>query len=156
MKPIIVASIVLLAGLSSQAMAQCATATRVTRLTTPTIINALSGKLVCGRPAAGNPGSATDRLQEENIAGAPGATTGDLFDYKRGPGDPKDPREKVGTWTITSAGVTYVYTSGGTYVWTLHNNTTHFSFCTAAGGTEVVRAFIVTNTGTGCGGSFPP
>lgn len=48
--------------------------------------------------------------QEEHIS------AGDLYDYKKGPTDPVDPRTKLGTWSViagTNATVTYNYTAFG-------------------------------------------
>ena len=126
MKKLIMMSVVLLACGSGSAMAACSgvalTATQLTTL--------LTGKTVCG--SAG-----TDTWQEEHRAG------GDLWDYKKGPGDPVDPEERVGTWTV-SAGVghapgvvTHAYSGGSSFTYTVFDNGggTSYSFCGAGGNT---------------------
>ena len=124
------------------------------RVTGSAIDTLLSGKLVCGRPAAGYTGNAADRWQEEHIAG------GTLFDYKLGPGSTVDPRVQMGTWNRSGNSVVYVYnrytptvtvTHDGIYQVGTTGNT--YSFC--QGNSEIVRANVVTNGGVGCGGAFP-
>ena len=113
----------------------------------------LTAKLVCGRPAGGYTGSPSDRWQEEHLS------TGDLYDYKKGPTDKVDPRTKVGTWARSGNVVTYTYSPTKIFdynVFLISGNT--YSFCTVVKGkgvgTEVVRANIITSS-TGCGGIFP-
>jgi hypothetical protein len=154
MRPIILASVVIIAATAGEAAAQCASATLVRTIgatpTAPTLSSTLTAKLVCGRPAAAHAGAQSDRWQEEHIKG------GALFAYRKGPGDPVDPRAQVGTWSVQSGNVVmYNYSGGGSYGRTLHNNGSHYSFCTAANGTELVRAYIVTSS-TGCAGNYPP
>jgi hypothetical protein len=80
------------AGLVGQAAAQnaCATGTRVAGDALRTL---LAGKTVCA--ALGD-----DRWQEDHAGN--GSGNDDLIDYKRGPGHPVDPAEKVGTWRANS------------------------------------------------------
>lgn len=135
------------------AFAQCTgTALNAGQLTT-----LLSGNTVCGRPAAGYPGSSTDRWQEQHQSG------GQLWDYKRGPTDAVDPSERVGSWSIVSdvqlsARVLHSYLGGSTYIWRVYRQGTGpsftYSFCTT-GAVEHVRAFVLAGS-VGCGGSFPP
>jgi hypothetical protein len=154
MKAIIVSTGMVIGGLSGMAMADCTTNPA---LTTAQLATAISGKLVCGRPAAGHPGgvSSPDRWQEEHIAGGvPGVIGGPLFDYKKGPGDPVDPRTQVGSWSVADGKITHSYIGGAVYTWEVHPmGGTRHSFC--VGGVQHVASLIVTNTGTGCGVAFP-
>ena len=93
-------------GLSGEAAAQaCNHQQSIAVLST-----LLQAKTVCAALAA-------DRWQEYH------ATGGALFDWKRGPGHPVDPREQVGTWSITSVTVgnttreqvTHAYTGGSSF-----------------------------------------
>lgn len=110
--------------------------------------------LVCGRPGAAYPGSANDRWQEQHRAGS------QLWDFKQG-ASTVDPTKQVGSWAVSGTGaasqVSHTYGST-TYNWTVHNNGTHFSFCTGVGGAEHVRAFITTpgTLATASCGSYPP
>lgn len=119
MKTLIVASVVLLACVSGSAMAACSG----TALTADQLTTLLNGNMVCG--SAG-----TDRWQEEHRPG------GDLWDYKKGPGDPVDPEEKVGTWSVSgstghAAGlVNYTYNGGSSFSYTVYDNGGGaYSFC---------------------------
>jgi len=64
-----------------------------------------------------------------------GPLTGTMVDYKKGPNDPIDPSEQVGTWSIggtdnRGVSVTYDYGSGGSYVYSVFNNGNGtYSFC---------------------------
>jgi hypothetical protein len=88
----------------------------------------LTGNTVCAVRGS-------ERWQELHLAG------GSVVDFKRGPADPVDPSETVGTWSIigtgTNATVQYNYGSGGTYTYTVFSNGgTSYSFC--AGATDLV------------------
>jgi hypothetical protein len=147
MKPIIVTSAILLAFSTGQAMAVCQIDQRVNGANLSALLN---NSLVCGRPGAGYTGSPNDRWQEEHIGG------GVLFDFKLGVGHAVDPRKQVGTWSINNPEVTHNYSGGGSFTWTVHlqdNGSPPYSFC--SGGTEVVKANITANSGSGCGGNFP-
>jgi len=118
MKTLIVTSFALLACVSGSAMAACSgTPLSVSQLTT-----LLTGKTVCG--SAG-----TDQWQEEHKA------SGELWDYKKGPGDPVDPEEKVGTWSVQSGGIAsgkinYQYDGGTGFSYTVYDNGNGtYSFC---------------------------
>jgi len=140
MKPVIVASFVVLGACATQAMAVCEANTRVTGAAFSTLIQ--TGTLVCGRPAAAYTGDASDRWQEEHRAG------GQLWDYKLGPGPSIDPSKQVGTWSVAANTVTHAYTGGPSFTWTVHAlGGTTYSFCTGQGGSEVVRAFVTTGSG---------
>ena len=148
------AAVTFLTIATGDVMAQCASAP----LNQNEIRNLVSGKTVCGRPGPGYPGGATspDRWQEEHQ----GANNGPLVDYKLGDGHPIDPRKQVGTWDTVGgspARIQHAYTGGPTFQWTVHNNTTHYSFCTAQNGAEHVRATVKAGTNVGCtAGDFPP
>lgn len=135
MKNLIVASVVLLACVSGRAMAACSG----TALTASQLTLLLNSNMVCG--SAG-----TDRWQEEHRAG------GELWDFKKGPGDPVDPEERVGTWSVLSGGhaaglVNYVYSGGSTFSYTVYNDGGGtYSFC---GPGTIVQATIKTGPNWG-------
>ncbi len=153
--------VVLLAAVMSAAsfpaLAQCTG----TPLTIAQINALVTANTVCGRPAAGYPGSASDRWQEEHLAGS------QLWDYKLGPSDLVDPRTQVGTWSTGAASrtdpdtISHVYGATVGFTWVMFGPTTNvpnssvYSFCTT-GTTKVehVRAFVVAS-GSGCS-SYPP
>lgn len=98
-----------------------------TPLDAATLTTLIDGKTVCGR-------SGTDTWQEEHRVG------GDLYDYKKGPNDPIDPEEKVGTWNISSGmghgagAVTYTYSGGDSFSYLVYDNGGGaYSFCGAGG-----------------------
>lgn len=148
------AAVILSAMWAGEAMAQCTTAP----LGQNEIRKLVGGNTVCGRPGSGYPGgvSSPDRWQEEHF----GANNGALWDYKLGNGDAVDPRKQVGTWDAVGGNpqrIQHSYTGGPTYLWTVHNNGTHYSFCTAQNGAEHVRARVKAGTNVGCSaGDFPP
>jgi len=125
MNRLMVASIILLAGISGEAMAACtAPATQVTGTALTTLI---SGRTVCATQG-------TDKWQEQHQVG------GTLSDYKKGPTDPVDPTKQVGNWSIDTVAntVKYVYTGGPGYTYSVYNDGGTYSFCTAPGGSVVV------------------
>lgn len=132
MKHLMVASIVLLSGISGEVMAACTTpATQVTGAALATLI---SGQTVCATRGS-------DRWQEQHQGGP---LSGSLSDYKKGPTDPIDPTETVGTWSVntTANTVTYTYTGGSSYTYSVYNDGGTYSFCTAPGGAVVVTGAI--------------
>ena len=77
--------------------------------------------------------------------------SGSLIDYKRGPADPVDKTETVGTWAtsiaVFVATVTYNYGSGGTYIYTLRKQTDGtYDFC-GSGGNNVFGATVMAGSG---------
>lgn len=132
---------VALAGFSVQATAGCSTG----RVLEPgTLRTLLQGNTVCVPVVT----VATMDWQELHQAG------GDLVDYKRGPGHPVDPSEKVGTWRITGdvgssgdgAYVTHAYTGGSSYTYKVYNNGDGtYSFC--GGNPADIKARIKTGGG---------
>lgn len=113
MKRLMIASVVLLAWVSGEAMASC---------TSPIVADPgslLSGKTVCAILGS-------EEWQEYHNGG------GSIVDYKRGSSDPVDPSKTVGTWNATGGSVTYNYGSGGTYSYEVHDNGGgSYTFCGA-------------------------
>jgi hypothetical protein len=123
MKCLIVTCVVLFAWVSGEAMAAC---TANTHITGNALVTLISGNTVCA--SVGN-----DQWQEQHRAG------GQLWDYKKGPNDPVDRTKQVGTWGINTNNVTYSYTGGASYTYSVHGPSGGpYSFCTGIGGTEVV------------------
>lgn len=94
----------------------------------------LGGKTVCAT-AGGS------RWQEFHTLGG-----GALIDYKKGPGDPVDPTETVGSWSVTgeSGNVVYNYGSGGTYQYVVCQDTSTVNFCGSGfSGINVVGATLL-------------
>lgn len=121
MKHLMITSLVLLTGISGQAMADCNNDTKVTGRK---LENLISGNTVCATRGA-------EKWQEQHRAGSA------LWDYKKGPTDKVDPSKQVGTWDIASNEVIYSYTGGGSYVYSVHGPVGGlYSFC--SGGAEIV------------------
>lgn len=135
-KTITVAGLLALGFLSipTQAFAAC---TANTKMSVAQLTALLPGKVVCAR-------NGLEWKWQELHVGAPGATSGALIDYKKGPNDPVDPSKNVGNWQIAGNGnnatVVYSYTAfgaAGPYSHTVHDNGNGtYSFC--GGGPEVV------------------
>ena len=115
--------------------------------------------MVC---ATGRGAQAGDHWQEWHSGSGNGPSP--LWEYARGPSDPIDETRIVGTWEATQGSnstVTYYYTgdSGSPYVRVIYDNGSgNYSFCTAAGGTEVAVAYIPASpvaSATQCA-AFPP
>lgn len=94
-KLILISGLASFIGTTGSAYADCSANTRVTGNTLTTLI---TGNTICA--TQGN-----DKWQEQHRAG------GQLWDYKKGPGDTVDPTEQVGTWSITSNTLTHSYGS---------------------------------------------
>ena len=127
MKRLMVTSIVLLAGISGEAMAiDCGGGTQLknTGANPNVVANAISAKTVC----------ATIRNQNWQEYHNPGGT---LIDYKRGPSHPVDPSKRVGTWGTSGNGdssqVTYNYGTGGSQSYKVHLNGGTYTFCGVGG-----------------------
>ncbi len=82
------------------------------QLTDAALASALSLKTVC----VGSTGNWTN--QEYHT----GVTSGDVVDYKKGNGDPVDPTTTIGTWAVSGSQVTYTYTAGGSFPYTVWQN----------------------------------
>lgn len=128
MKPLIIATTLGMAAacLPAASMAACAApSTRVSA--TAGLTTLLSGKTVCV------PSTKPGWVWEWQEVHQPG---GILVDYKKGPGNPLEPSETVGSWAIGGtngrAVVTHDYGGGQSYTYTVWNNGngTH-SFCSA-------------------------
>ena len=123
MKKSLLTALVLLVGTPSLAIAACTGSTRVTGTALNTLIE---GNTVCATRGS-------EVWQEQHRAG------GQLWDYKMGPGHPVDPTKQVGTWSISRSAVTYCYTGGLCYSYSVHGPAGGpYSFC-FLNGTEVVR-----------------
>jgi hypothetical protein len=131
MKRLMATSIVLLAGISGEAMAACASP--ATQVTGAALTNLISGNTVCAVQGS-------DKWQEQHRAGA------QLWDYKKGPSDPVDPTKQVGTWSIAGDTVTYAYTGGPSYTYSVYDDGGTYSFCTAPGGSIVVSGATFTSS----------
>jgi hypothetical protein len=126
MKSFIAASFVLFAFSAGQAMASCPhTGTGNTPLNTAGVKAAL-GTANTYHCAIRGSGSSLEKWNETlRTSGSPsGGNSGDsgtLTDFKRGPGDPSDPRAAVGTWSIpaNTGRLTYNYGTGGAYTYTV-------------------------------------
>ena len=118
-----------LASLGGQAMATCG-APSVPVSTVASLITLLQGNTVCV-PTTTVPTMTWQELHS-------GANGGPLIDFKRGAGHATDPSATVGTWLVTGdpagqrALITHNYGTGGSYTYTVWNNSngTH-SFCSA-------------------------
>jgi putative hemolysin len=130
MKRLIITSIVLFAGISGGAMAACDVKSRVTG---SALITLISNQTVCATRGG-------DKWQEQHRSG------GQLWDYKKGPSDQVDPSEQVGTWSIASNNVTYTYTGGSSFTYSVHNDGGAYSFCTAPSGAVVVSGATFTSS----------
>ena len=116
----------MLAWVPAASMAACGAPS--VRVGTKAAMSALlTGNTVCVPPVS----QPTMDAQEEHLAG------GQLFDYKRGPADPVDPRKQIGTWSVTGIDgrgvyVTYDYGGGKIFTYSVWDNGdgTH-SFCSA-------------------------
>jgi len=129
-----------IAFFSAEALAQspCQGSTRVNDLR-----DLLPGNTVCG--TRGN-----DSWQEQHRGSG---TSGELWDYKRGPEDRVDPSKELGTWAITQQGqdyrrITYTYTAFGSpvsYTFEVHDlGNGSYNFCGAGqnAGSNVLGATI--------------
>jgi hypothetical protein len=84
-------------------------------------------------PAAGPPWT-NQEYQPSNGSG------GTITDYKKGPSDPKDPSKAIGTYSVIGTGsggqITYSYTAGGTFVYTVWGTQSSgsgtYDFCNAS------------------------
>jgi len=75
-------------------------------------------------------------------------SNGDLWDYKKGPSDPIDPSEDLGSWEATGSVVTYNYGSAP-YIFTLHKSgSSTYEFCN--GTAPIVSGATLTGIGSGC------
>lgn len=102
------------------------------------LTNLITGNTVCATRGA-------EMWQEQHRAG------GDLWNYKGGPGHPVDPSKQVGTWSIARNFVTYCYTGGTCYSYSVHGSGFGpYSFCTRVNGTEVVSGAMFKPGSSSC------
>ena len=116
----------------------------------PQLTTLLTGKTVCDANAtydtcAKHPGPnciVTMGIQEQHLSG------GQLWDYKMGPSDAKDPTVRVGDWSITGNDadtvVNYAYSPGGTPASykVFDSGVGNYYFCS---GTSIVATAKITN-----------
>ncbi|MHB1247203.1 MAG: hypothetical protein ACYCZH_12235 [Sulfuriferula sp.] len=133
MKRLIATSMVLLAGISGEAMATCASP--ATMVTGTTLTNLVTGNTVCATRGG-------EKWQEQHLG------DGTLWDYKKGANDPVDPTKQVGTWSIGADTITYTYTGGPSYIYNIYNNGGVYSFCT--NGAEIVSNATFKTGATSC------
>jgi len=155
MKHIIFTGALLLSSaMAGEAMADCAT-NPVTNLNT-----LLSGNTVCDATATydtcikhPSPGCKPTvmGIQEEHLTGS------QLWDYKKGDGDPIDPRKQVGTWSVANncstnptapATVSYTYNVPGPAYKVYSTVDGNYDFCD--GTTKVASVTIIPGTNIGC------
>ena len=129
MKRAMLTGVALLALVSGEALATCGEP----YMSEADVKTLLAGNTVCS-PRNCSAGSC--EWQEQHRGGPAG---GELWDYKRGPGNTMDPEKKVGTWSITSSGglvgagkVTHSYKSGA-FVYNVKEDGGNHSFCGANG-----------------------
>ena len=105
-KPYYSSALLLGLVLSNNAMAACADSG-----------NAVDGSVFEGQTIC----YFTPFTQEEHHA------NGELWDYKKGPSDPLDPKKKIGNWSYSSNRVTYTYPKFMFLTYTLINLTIIFA-----------------------------
>ena len=113
----------LLAGMADGSFADCTDSTTqvVDDSTNPTaLFDLLKNNTVCVSNGSGGWENQEYHSTTPDVGGSY-----QLIDYKLG-SDPKDPTGPVGTWRVSGSGantiVTYQYTDGGTYSYTVHTN----------------------------------
>lgn len=109
-------SVAVIGALPMSSWAEC---TPATRLTGRALQDLVSGNTLCASRNA-------DRWQQQHHP------DGTLWDYKMGPGHPVDPSKQVGTWRIQGNQITYTYTGGQSYTYSIHKvtgATARYDFC---------------------------
>lgn len=137
MKRLMAGSFVVLAAFSGSAFAVCSTP----YLNGTSASSLLNGNTACSPAGCSGTGCS---WQEQH------RTNGELWDFKKGSGDPVDPTSKVGTWSVAATGkVTHSYNAGGgSFVYDIKNNGNGtYSFCGTPG--EIVLS-IKTGVAAGC------
>jgi DNA-binding transcriptional regulator YdaS (Cro superfamily) len=130
-------------GLGEALAQNCSTGTKLSPSQIRSVIN--------GRYACANL-SPTEHWNEVHT-GTGISSSGQVLDYKKGPGHPTDPSDTVahptGTYSVSPAGadtgqVVYNYGAGGTYGYTIRANLGSaspnlglYSFCTTGGGINI-------------------
>ncbi|MCX7097239.1 MAG: hypothetical protein NTV43_04960 [Methylococcales bacterium] len=132
MKQVIFTAALLLSVISGESMATCSSGgTPVTTLAT-----VLPGNTIC--VASSNPGWVWEA--QESHLGTSGSTSGNLQDYKRGPGNAVDPQKIIGTWSLTQSNGSACTTNcaRAIYNYTDSGNTLSYTY----------RVYLVNGTGT--------
>ncbi len=122
-----------------------------TRVLGPALVAALSGNTVCV------PKGAEWEWQEQHRTASPGASSGQLWDFKRGAGHPIDPTERVGSWSVvdssTSRGalVNHSYLGGSAFSYQVCRvgTTTSYGFCSVLGA-PIIMSTVKPGAGAGC------
>lgn len=130
-------------GLGEALAQSCSTGSKLSPSQIRSIIN---GKYACANLS-------TTQHWNEVHTGSGFANSGQVLDYKQGPGHPTDPSDTVahptGTYSVSQAGadigqVVYNYGAGGTYGYTVRANLGStppslglYSFCTTGGGINI-------------------
>lgn len=123
MKRLVIAGVVLLAGISGEVMAvDCSSPTKISG---SALTNLIPNKTVCAVLGA-------EKWQEWH-SGSSGSDN-NLIDWKKGSSSTVDPSGPVGKWSTSSQYVTYNYGTGGTFSYEVHGPSTHtegatYTFC---------------------------
>lgn len=130
--------VLIFAAAIGQASAQSACSCSATATRTPSA-DVLAG-LLANRMACATLGS--EQWQEWHDGA--GLVGGDIVDYKMGPGAPKDPSKRVGSYDVTTSNtVRYDYGSGGVYEYEVCDAGESFVFCGARfGGRDIPNVVI--------------
>ena len=77
-----------------------------------------------------------------------------LWDFKRGIGHATDPREQVGSWSVSNGGpnttVTHSYTGGSSFVYKVCLNGSTIGFCPNPSITPTIVGTLKAGTSVGC------
>ena len=109
MKLLVIASVVATAGLAGNALADCTSGTQLPDL------NVLVGKTVCV-------GTGSNREAQEYHSG------GRVIEWALGT-DIRDKTHDVGEYVIANPQITYKYSGGQQYTYTVHNVGSNYYFC---------------------------
>jgi len=143
MKHLVICGAILLPWLSGLVVADCTT-TQVLITGGPNGLAAtLSGMTINATSPAG------ENWKEQHVGGSGGA----LNKVGLGCSHPVDPTVPVGTWSVGKTGnpantarVTYSYTGGSSYTWSVHNNGNGtYTFCSGPGGNEIATGTFSSN-----------
>lgn len=93
-------------------------------------------------------GNSAEEWREEHCP------NGDLVKVAEGPGHPVDPTKVVGRWLVrgSPSSITYEYTDGPRYIFTLHRDGAQYHFC---GSAATVVASGVFSASSYCGAGVP-
>jgi hypothetical protein len=83
---------------------------------------------------------------QEYHSGNTSSNSGNIIDYKLGPSSKTDPSTTVGTYSISNAGgtgsITYTYTGGSSYTFSVALNGVTIFFCPPGGGAAMETGFV--------------